>query len=34
MPPHYPGDYLCLPLLAQGETLGMLHVLDVADVTG
>ena len=34
MPPHYPGDYLCLPLLAQGETLGMLHVLDVADLTG
>jgi diguanylate cyclase (GGDEF)-like protein/PAS domain S-box-containing protein len=34
MPPHYPGNYLCLPLLAQGETLGMLHVLDVVDLTG
>jgi diguanylate cyclase (GGDEF)-like protein/PAS domain S-box-containing protein len=34
MPPQYPGTYLCLPLLAQGETLGMLHVLDVADITG
>jgi diguanylate cyclase (GGDEF)-like protein len=34
MPPQYPDNYLCLPLLAQGETLGMLHVLDVADVTG
>ncbi|HLD47149.1 MAG TPA: diguanylate cyclase, partial [Desulfobaccales bacterium] len=34
MPPQYPDNYLCLPLLAQGETLGMLHVLDVADLTG
>ena len=34
MPPQYPGNYLCLPLLAQGETLGMLHVLDLADLTG
>ena len=33
MPPQYPDNYLCLPLLAQGETLGMLHVLDVADLT-
>ena len=33
MPPQYPGDYLCLPLLAQGETLGMLHVHDLGDLT-
>ena len=33
MPPQYPGNYLCLPLLAQGETLGMLQVLDLADLT-
>ena len=34
MPPQYPGNYLCLPLLAQGETLGMLLVLDLADLIG
>ena len=33
MPPQYPGNYLCLPLLAQGETLGMLHVRDLGDLT-
>jgi diguanylate cyclase (GGDEF)-like protein/PAS domain S-box-containing protein len=33
MPAHYPGNYLCLPLLAQGETLGMLHVRDLGDLT-
>jgi len=33
MPPQYPGNYLCLPLLAQGETLGMLHVQDLGDLT-
>jgi diguanylate cyclase (GGDEF)-like protein/PAS domain S-box-containing protein len=34
MPPRYPSDYLCLPLLAQGEILGMLHVHDLAGLTG
>ena len=34
MPPQYPDNYLCLPLLAQGETLGMLQVMDLADLTG
>lgn len=34
MPPQYPDKYLCLPLLAQGEILGMLHVLDFADLSG
>jgi diguanylate cyclase (GGDEF)-like protein/PAS domain S-box-containing protein len=33
MPLQYPGNYLCLPLLAQGETLGMLHVRDLGDLT-
>ncbi|MGO9578707.1 MAG: PAS domain S-box protein [Desulfobaccales bacterium] len=33
MPPQYPGNYLCLPLLAQGETLGMLHVRELGDLT-
>ena len=33
LPPQYPGNYLCLPLLAQGETLGMLHVRDLGDLT-
>ena len=33
MPRQYPDNYLCLPLLAQGETLGMLHVQDLGDLT-
>jgi diguanylate cyclase (GGDEF)-like protein/PAS domain S-box-containing protein len=33
--PHLqPGNYLCLPLLVHRETLGLLHVQDLADLTG
>jgi diguanylate cyclase (GGDEF)-like protein len=31
LPRAHPGRYLCLPLLAQGETLGMLHIQDLSD---
>ena len=29
----YPAIYLCLPLLAQGETVGLLHIQDLNDFT-
>ena len=31
LPRAHPKPYLCLPLLAQGETLGMLHIQDLSD---
>ena len=31
LPRPHPEPYLCLPLLAQGETLGMLHIQDLSD---
>lgn len=33
LPGSYPEPYLCLPLLAQGETLGLLHIQDLKDFT-
>jgi diguanylate cyclase (GGDEF)-like protein/PAS domain S-box-containing protein len=33
LPRAHPGQYLCLPLLAQGETLGLLHVQHLSDFT-
>ena len=33
MPPQYPDKYLCLPLLAQGETIGLLHIQDLKGFT-
>ncbi|MBU4231120.1 MAG: PAS domain S-box protein [Desulfobacterales bacterium] len=33
VPPLQPGNYLCLPLLVHRETLGMLHIQDLSDIT-
>ena len=30
--PPQPGNYLCLPLLVHGETLGLLHIQDLSDL--
>jgi diguanylate cyclase (GGDEF)-like protein/PAS domain S-box-containing protein len=33
VPPLQPGNYLCLPLLVHRETLGLLHIQDLSDIT-
>ena len=33
MPRAHPEPYLCLPLLAQGETVGLLHIQDLVDLS-
>ncbi len=33
VPPLQPANYLCLPLLVHRETLGLLHIQDLSDIT-
>ena len=33
VPPPQPGNYLCLPLLVHRETLGLLHIHDLSDIS-
>jgi diguanylate cyclase (GGDEF)-like protein/PAS domain S-box-containing protein len=33
VPRSYPGNYLCLPLLAHSEPMGMLHIQGLTDLT-
>jgi len=33
VPPRRPGNYLCLPLLVHRETMGLLHIQDLSDIT-
>jgi diguanylate cyclase (GGDEF)-like protein/PAS domain S-box-containing protein len=33
LPPLQPDNYLCLPLLVHRETLGLLHIQDLSDMT-
>ncbi|OGR25669.1 MAG: hypothetical protein A2139_06670 [Desulfobacca sp. RBG_16_60_12] len=33
VPPLQPGNYLCQPLLVHRETLGLLHIQDLSDIT-